>query len=294
MKTLFSCYTRRTRRPAILVLLWRHHSVHLGIRMSSLHCRLLFLACTLACLGAAGAHAEDKKPLVMCFEDVVQRPWSTPAGDGLNFELLKRVEKQLGEHFIFAAKPWRRCMEELRVGAVDSVIGAADAPERHRFAVYPSLPDGRTDPARAMFEDNVYVFLRVGGQASWDGHQLISPNKQVALPSGYAIANRLRQQGLQPREIIKTPADGLRLLVSGMFDAVILEGAEASTMAAGDPRFQGKVVQAAQPYLVLDLHLPVSRRTYERDPQRIEAIWRAIASVRQTPEYRQLASEAMR
>jgi polar amino acid transport system substrate-binding protein len=256
--------------------------------------RSLLLACALACLGKAPARAETPKPLVFCFENTVQQPWSTPSGEGLNFELLKRVEKQLGEHFIYAAKPWRRCMEELRIGMVDSVIAAADIPERHRFAVYPTLPDGRTDPARALFEDNIYVFLRVGGQASWNGRQLISPNREVGLPSGYAIATLVRQQGLIARDMIKSPEDGLRMLASGMFDAVILEGAQAANLARQDPRFQGKVMQAQPPYAVLDLHLPVSRQTYERDPQRIEAIWRAIATVRQSAEYRQLASQAAR
>ena len=254
--------------------------------------RFLLLACLPACLGMAPVWAGTPKPLLFCFENTVQQPWSTPSGEGLNFELLKRVEKQLDEHFIYAAKPWRRCMEELRIGMVDSVIGAADIPERHRYAVYPSLPDGRTDPARALFEDNVYVFLRVGGQASWNGRQLVSPNREVGLPSGYAIADLVRQQGLIARDMIKSPEDGLRMLASGMFDAVILEGAQAATLARRDPRFQGKVTQAQPPYAVLDLHLPVSRQTYARDPQRIEAIWRTIAAVRQSAEYRQLASQA--
>ena len=254
----------------------------------------LLLAYTMTCLVAAPARADDAKPLLLCFENVVQLPWSAPSGEGLNFALLKRVEKQLGEHFTYAAKPWRRCMEELRVGTVDGVIGAADAPDRRSFAVYPTLPDGRADPARAMFEDNVYVFLRVGGLASWDGHTLLSPNRDVGLPSGYAIAGLVRQQGLRARDLIKSPEDGLRLLVSGMFDAILLEGAQAVQLANHDPRFQGKVQQAQPPYAVLDLHLPISRKTYARDPHRIEAIWRAIASVRQSPEYRQLASLATR
>lgn len=259
------------------------------MRLRPPHCLLAWL---LACMLAVPARADSARPLLICYDNVAQPPWSAPSGDGLNFELLKRVEKQLGEHFSYAAKPWRRCMEELRVGTVDGVIGAADAPERHQFAIYPSLPDGRTDPARAMFEDQVYVFLRVGGQASWDGRTLRSPSRDIGVPSGYAIAERVRQQGLRARDLIKSPEDGLRLLVSGMFDAILLEGAHAVRLASQDPRFQGKVRQAELPYAVLDLHLPVNRQAYARDPQRIEAIWRAIASVRQSPDYRQLVSQA--
>src|SRR5471032_2142460 len=84
-------------------------------------------------------------PLTLCFEDVPQRPWSTPAAKGLNFDLLNRVQKQLGEHFVYTAKPWRRCLQELRVGTVDAVIGAADSAERRHYAIIPTLPDGHSD-----------------------------------------------------------------------------------------------------------------------------------------------------
>ena len=252
---------------------------------------LLLSAWTLACTLAAPARAGA---LLICYDNVAQPPWSAPPGAGLNFELLRRVEQQLGEQFSYAARPWRRCMEELRVGTVDAVIGAADVPERRHFAVYPTTPDGRSDPARALFEDNVYVFLRVGGQASWDGGKLRSPGRDIGVPSGYAIAGLVRQQGLHARDLIKSPEDGLRLLVSGMFDAILLEGAQAVQLASQDPRFQGKVRQGEPPYTVLQLHLPFNRKAYERDPKRIEAIWRAIARVRQGAEYRQLASQAAR
>lgn len=51
------------------------------------------------------SHAAKEPPLRLCFEDVDQRPWSTPGGKGLNFELLKRVQTHLNEQFIFSPKP---------------------------------------------------------------------------------------------------------------------------------------------------------------------------------------------
>lgn len=254
--------------------------------MSLRHQLLWALLMTWPCTAAAAP------PLTLCYEDVAQRPWSMPDGTGLNFELLKAVEKQLGENFIYAAKPWRRCLEELRLGAVDAAIGAADGPERRRYAVYPTRPDGSADPARALFEDDVNVFLRVGGQASWDGHRLYIPNRQVAVQSGYMIGNILRERGFQTRELVKSADDGLRLLVSGMFDVAVLQGSEASQLARTDPRFQGRVLQAPEPYMTLDFYLPVNRARYARDPQRITAIWRAIETVRASADYRQHISAA--
>lgn len=239
-----------------------------------------------------GSPAGQAAPLVMCYEDVEQRPWSSPDGTGLNFELLRRVEKQLGERFVYAAKPWRRCIEELRLGTVDAAVAAADAKARRSFAAYPLLPDGRADPARALYADSVNVYLRAGGQGSWDGHTLRAPNQEVAVQSGYLVSAVLRERGYRPRELVKSADDALRLLSTGIFDVAILQGAEASKLARSDPRFQGQVVQAAQPYWVLELHLAFNRNTYRRSPQRAEAIWHAIAAVRNSADYRRLASEA--
>lgn len=241
---------------------------------------------------AVAAQAAAAPPLTLCFEEVIHLPWSRPDATGLNFDLLDRVQRQLDEHFIYAGKPWRRCIEELRTGSVDAVIGAADSVQRREFARFPALPDGSADPARAMFESNFYVYLRVGGKASWDGHTLSTPDHAVAVPPGYIIGPILRQRGLEPRELARSAQDGLRLLADGMFDAALLLGDEAGDIARQDPRFRGKVVQAPVPYLPLSLYLMVGRNTYARDPTRIDAIWQAIARVRQTPEYRKLESAA--
>jgi polar amino acid transport system substrate-binding protein len=241
--------------------------------------------------GQAG-QAGQPAPLVMCYEDVEQRPWSSPDASGLNFELLRRVEKLLGERFVYAPKPWRRCIEELRLGTVDAVVAAADAKSRRSFAVYPLRPDGSADPARALYSDSVNVFLRAGGHGSWDGHTLVAPRQEVAVQSGYPISSVLRERGYHPRELVKSAEDALRLLQTGMFDVALLQGAEASRLAVSDPRFQGKVVQTGPPYWVLPLHLAFNRAAYRRNPQRAHAIWEAIAVARASADYRRLAAEA--
>lgn len=250
------------------------------------------LCVMLTLLLSINSHAAKAPPLRLCFEDVDQRPWSTPGGSGLNFELLKRVESHLNEQFIFAAKPWKRCLSELKLGQVDGVLGAADAVERRAWSRIPQLPDGREDPARAMFEDSALVFLRVGGHGSWNGQELVAPGKVVVVQSGYLIAQQLRERGYIARDTVKSAADALRMLASGSYDVAVLQGLEASRLAHGDARFKGRIRQAELPYTTISLHLMVARPTYERDPQRIEAIWQAIATVRESKDYRQLETSA--
>ena len=243
-------------------------------------------------LTAAPCRAAPEPPLRLCFEDVEQRPWSQPDASGLNFDLLRRVQSLLNEHFIFLAKPWKRCLSELRLGQVDGVVGAADSTDRRAFARIPQLADGREDGTRALFEDQALVFLRVGGQGRWNGRELDSPGKVVVVQSGYLVGQQLRDKGYIPNEQVKSAADALRMLTSGAYDVAVLQGLEASKLAREDPRFKGRVQQAALPYSTVSLHLMVARSIYQRDPQRIEAIWQAIGAVRQSREYRQLEAAA--
>jgi polar amino acid transport system substrate-binding protein len=250
------------------------------------------LCVLLALLTGMSAHAGKEPPLRLCFEDVDQRPWSTPNGKGLNFDLLNRVKLLLNEQFIYSAKPWKRCLSELKSGHIDAVIGAADAVERRSWSRIPQLPDGREDSSRALFEDAALVFLRVGGNASWDGRELVAPGRVVVVQSGYLVGQQLRDKGYVAHDTVKSAADALRMLAAGSFDVAVLQGLEASRLAQHDARFKGRVQQAALPYSTVHLHLMVGSTTYRRDPQRIEAIWQAIGSVRQSREYRQLEEEA--
>ncbi len=250
------------------------------------------LCVLLALLTGMAAHAAKGPPLRLCYEDVDQRPWSTPSGSGLNFELLKRVELLLNEQFTYSPKPWKRCLSELKLGQVDGVIGAADAVNRRAWSRIPQLADGREDPSRALFEDTALVFLRVGGNASWDGHELRAPGNAVVVQSGYLVAQQLREKGYDPHENVKSAADALRMLAAGGFDVAILQGLEASKLVHEDVRFKGRIQQAEQPFSTVNLHLMMARGAYQRDPQRIEAIWQAISTVRQSREYRQLEEAA--
>ena len=246
------------------------------------------LCVLLALLTGMAAHAAKAPPLRLCVEDVAQRPWSTPGGKGLNFELLRRVESHLNEQFIYSPKPWKRCINELKLGQVDAVVGAADSIDRRAWSRIPQLPDGREDPARALFEDAALVFLRVGGQGSWDGQELVAPGKLVIVQSGYLVAQQLREKGYVAHDSVKAAADALRMLANGSYDVAILQGLEASKLVRVEARFNGRSRLADQPYTPVHRHLLVARGTYDRDPQRIEAIWQAIGNVRQSKEYRQL------
>jgi polar amino acid transport system substrate-binding protein len=248
----------------------------------------------LAILMLFAASVAEAAPLRLCFEDVPQAPWTMPDGTGLNFEMLRRVEKLTGERFIFVARPWKRCMEETKAGLMDGMIGAADSPARRAFALPPLTPDEKPDSARAMYQDRVFVFLRTGSGASWDGAQMHNPANVVVAQRGYYVADLLRARGYTVLDSPKSAEDGLRTLAAGTADAAVLQGHDAHEMVRQDPRFKGRIHVSEKPFVVFDFHLMFGRPAYAKQRRRIEAIWNAIPQVRADPAYQKLEAGSVR
>jgi polar amino acid transport system substrate-binding protein len=251
--------------------------------------RLPLFAAIVLLLG--NAHAA---PLTLCYEDVPQPPWSMPDGTGLNIDLLKRVEKLTNETFVFVARPWKRCTEELKTGVVDGLVGAADSPTRRQHSLPPLLSSGMPNPDKAMFEDSVNVFTRVGSGASWDGHVLTNPRGVVIAQSGYFVVDLLRMRGQSVKDMVKSAEDGLRMLAAGSADVAVLMGQQSAELSRSDPRFKSKIEVAPQPFMNFPFFLVINRATYNANPKRIEAIWNAIHDVRASSDYRALEDKETR
>lgn len=252
--------------------------------------RSIAFAATLAAIQAQAWCA----PLNFCYEDIPQAPWTMPDGSGLNIELLKRAARLAGEQVNFIARPWRRCEEETRAGIMDAMVGPSDNPRRRVFSVPPRKADGMQDPERAMYHDHVDVYLRVDSGASWDGKTLVNPRKLVVAQRGYYTVDMLQQRGQKVIDTPKSAEEGLRLLAAGSADVAVLMGREAENLLKGDPRYQGRVVLARQPFANFDFHLMAGRKSYDKDPGRFEALWNAIAKVRATADYQRLEQSMLR
>jgi polar amino acid transport system substrate-binding protein len=251
-------------------------------------------ACTLLLFSAQVASAAERLPLRWCYEDAPAPPWTRPDGTGLNIALLQQIEKKLGEHFVLTAKPWKRCLEEVRRGDMDGAFGAAYSEERRTYGVFPLWPDGLPDPTRSLHEDRFKVFVRKGSPASWDGKQLHAPGKGVLVQRGYVVADLLRAQGREVHEFTNSAQDALRRIALGVEDVAIIRGMESEYLLRSDARLAALISQHPVPYAVLPMHLFVGGTVYTRDPGRIDAIWTSIGSIRKSAAYRATEARAFR
>jgi polar amino acid transport system substrate-binding protein len=258
------------------------HSLTLRLAARWTICLALSLACELALAD----------PLIFCFEDVPQKPWTQADGTGLNFELFKRVEKLVGEQFVYVSKPWKRCQEEVKAGVLHGFFAGADSQERRLYSVFPTLDDGNADPASAMYEERYLVFLRQEGAGSWDGKILNAGKHEILVQRAYLVGTILREKGFAINESAKSAEEAMRLLASGAADVAVLQGSEAEDLVKLDPRFKELIKMSPTPLIVLPLYLAIGHATYQSNPQRIRNIWSAIRKVRSTPEYRKLVANS--
>ena len=242
---------------------------------------------------AMAAQAADRQALRWCYEDASALPWTRPDGTGLNLELLRTAEKNLHERFVYVARPWKRCIEEMRKGDFDGIFAAGESEERRTFGVFPSLPGGAIDPARALHEDRFQVFLRKGSAASWDGKTLLPTAKGVLTQRGYMIAGDLRERGFDAKESTNSAPDALRQLAAGMFDIAVVQGPEAAKLLRTDNALAEKITLSPIPYAVRPMYLLVAKSVYAKDPKRIESIWTLIGETRKSPHYRTHEAKAL-
>lgn len=243
---------------------------------------------------SAAANAATRDPLTFCIEEAPQRPWTQPDGTGLAIDLLALVQQRLGEEFQYVIKPWRRCLEETRLGLVDGAVAAAATPERRSYARFPLRPDGEPDAARAMFVDRFDVYLRNGSGAGWDGQTLTFGGRPVVLAQrGYAVVEFLHQKGITVTETASSATDALRHLTAGLFDMAILQGAEAAYVYRSNPRLYASVARAAVSYLEAPMYLMVSTAAYQRDTDRIDTVWREIGRVKKSAAFKRLENAAL-
>ncbi len=224
-------------------------------------------------------------PLKFCYEDVPQTPWTQPDGSGLNFVLLKRVEKRLGEQFEFKSLPWKRCLAYVASGEMDGVVAAAYSAQRAVWGAVPLLPNGEERATARLYFDEFHVYVRHGSPVKWDGKAFANLHGSVAIQAGFVVAERLEKMGVELDQSGKSAEHALRLLMNGSASVAVLQASQANFLIHHDPRFRGQIEVLPLPFAQVPLHLLMSRKTWQREQKRIEAIWDVLAIERESPEY---------
>lgn len=241
-------------------------------------------------LSAFGSYAADKPAsMKLCYENEDVYPWVLKTRPGLNIIFMNALEQKLGTKFEMVALPWKRCLDDLKSGAVDGLFAASFKTDRLELGLYPMAGD-KPDESKALMRDG-YTLYRVKGASNvqWDGKKLTVAGSVGAQP-GYSIIDQLKALGAKVDDGARGADDNLRKLLAGRVDAVALQTLEGENSVRTNAEFTGKV-EAVSPELVSKPYfLMLSKQFVGKYGDFSKEIWNGVAAVRESADYKAKAA----
>jgi polar amino acid transport system substrate-binding protein len=235
-----------------------------------------------ACALAALAPARAEPTVSLCYERADVRPWRTEDGRGLNFELLRLAAERENITFNFQSMPFKRCLAQVKAGAVDGAFAVSFKTDRREIGEYPggAVPD----TSKRMHIDRYVLVRRKGSNVDWDGKALHNVDGAVGAQLGYSVTDVLRSLNVTVDEGSQRADELVRKLLAGRLAAAALGGSDAHTIMTGP--YAAQLEALPRPLIEKPYFLLLSHQLVERDPALAQRIWNAIEAARNSAAYR--------
>jgi polar amino acid transport system substrate-binding protein len=239
----------------------------------------------LLCAMTSFAGPTEPAPVVrVCAMDVPFLPYTHPDGSGQMQVLLALAAKNMNLHMERHIAPRRRCIQELKTGDTDLMIGAYNV-ERTDIADFPMLANG-IDESKALAIVRFTAYRRVGTFVDWNGRNFVNlADGLVGVESGFTyVIDKFKTMGVSYDEGGKTIEQNLEKLVRGRIYVLVAMTQEANKAIA--EKFSGQVEALNLPFDQQPMYAMVSKSFRARYPQLTEAYWQEIKTVRAGADYR--------
>lgn len=242
----------------------------------------------LFCLGSAQAQT-----LRVCIGDASNPPLTFADHDGQAQYLIRQAVSQQGWTVEFEPVPWRRCRAGVESGRYDAAGTATATPSNRQFMHFPQFA-GQLDERQSLGEFKVLVYRVRGTSADWDGQRFSGLHSPVLYNAGFAaVADHLQRLQVAHDDSAQTIHQMMQMLLLGR--AQLGVGQEASVQLELQNReFAERIEVLPVPLLQAGLFLGVNKQFYAEHPEVIDAIWRSIGQLRNSPEWSQLAPQLAR
>jgi polar amino acid transport system substrate-binding protein len=242
----------------------------------------------LCAVGAMVTASAAEPPLLqICTGDDDSYPWQFNDRPGVLMHMMRMVEHSVGGKFVIQAKPWKRCLLEIKTGEAHAAFKASYSVERVADgAMYP-MKGERLDIDKRMLTDQYSLFRLKGGQIEWDGKQLTTAGV-LGAQSGFSVVAQLKGLGAKVDDGNRHALANLQKLLMGRVIAVALQTQEGDALLAQNPEL-GARIERMQPVLVEKPYFLVfSRSFFTENEEHARLIWANIARVRESTEYKNL------
>ena len=223
--------------------------------------------------------------LKFCYEDKQLLPYyvgngaAVPEQAGATIEHLRRSTAQVGIELELIRLPWLRCLQQLEDNSIDALVAAFDTTREH-YTVYPKLPDGKPDTAKAINQLGLCLAYRFDNPLV----QKLQDSSAITLsrPLGYRPIPFPPQTTLVAAH---SPEHALDLVISGRVDATTVL-CELNGIKAKEQHLDQLPVLLLYPALYKsDGYLMLSNDFYQRYPGLAEQLWQALQQTLNKTDY---------
>jgi polar amino acid transport system substrate-binding protein len=219
-----------------------------------------------------------------CGLDIDYPPYSRVDGSGHLQHLVGLAVRSTGVALEFRVAPRRRCIEELKAGLVDGMIGGY-SPERAGVAVFP-MAGMQPDVDKSVATPRYYLYRKKGAPLQWNGERFSGQGEgRIGVESGFTvIIEQLRRLQVRYDDNAKSLDPNFGKLAAGRLEGVIAMEAEAERLIARS--YAGLLERAGQPFDETPLYLMLSHQFHARHPAYSARIWQALQEHRASIGYR--------
>ena len=233
------------------------------------------------------ARAGEPPVLQICVGDEESYPWHFPDRPGVLIHMMSRVENRVGGKFVIEAKPWKRCLLELKSGLVQAVFKASYSEERAAEGLAFPMRGGQLDISKRMMTESYSLFRLKDARVEWDGKQL-SADGILGAQTGFSVVALLRGLGAKVDDGNRQTAANFQKLLMGRVVAVAVQTQVGDAQLAQNPKWAARV-ERMQPVLIEKPYFLIfSRSFFAEQEDHARLIWSTIEQVRESTEYKEL------
>lgn len=233
---------------------------------------------------APGLRAADAAPVLrLCSLDIDFPPVARVDFTGHYQYLLQLAARKAGVRIERKVAPRRRCLDEMRSGLSDAMIGAFTQ-ERLATAVFP-MAGGAPDVTKSFGAVRYYPYRRIDDSVRWDGQRFHGLEGSVGVESAFVfVTDRLRELGVTYDDGAKTLEQNMDKLRADRVDVVIGMDLEADRLVAS--RHAGRIERAGGAFDLSPMYLMLSRQFHAQQPELAQRLWLAVQEARNSPAYK--------
>ncbi len=232
--------------------------------------------------------------VTLTFENVDSYPWSMKGGKGIDLILLKMVDDALPDvTFKYIEAPWKRCLNNIETGKTEGCFTASFKEKRLQYGFYPGMQDGGEVDENLRLHASSYSLYVLKGSSTGVGGALSITNLsgKVAAPSGYSIGGDLQSAGYKVDATASKTANNFQKLLLGRVGAVAALTLNGNNILSKQKKYSDKIKVVEMPLVSKPYYLMFSKQFIAQNKVLAEKIWKTIAELRETKEFKDKAGE---